>query len=135
ARLTGGFENGAIVLPQHREPRAEVIRMADGRHNAERSAEKCGSQLGAELLPRIKRGPEPTRLVAVKTGSMAGPVTKFVHGGTVIVDLMGECGLRGNLHKILGRIVKSLGPASPKIRCDCCNQSLGLIVQFALWKR
>src|SRR5690606_8625794 len=102
--------------------------MADGRHNAERSAEKCGSKLGAEFLPRIKRGPEPTRLVAVKTGSMAGPVTKFVHGGAVIIDLMRECGLRGNLHKILGRIVKCLGPARPKIRCGRCNQCLGLIV-------
>ncbi len=48
--------------------------MADGRHNAERSAEKGGSQFGAEFLPRIKRGPETTRLVAAKTGSMAGPV-------------------------------------------------------------
>tara|TARA_R110002049_G_scaffold298515_1_gene488284 strand:+ start:3588 stop:3884 length:297 start_codon:yes stop_codon:yes gene_type:complete len=64
-----------------------------------------------------------------------GIMTKFVQGGAVIVDLMGEGRLRGNLHKIRADIVKSLGPARPKIRCGCCNQSLGLIVQFALRKR
>src|SRR5690606_19574716 len=98
--------------------------MANGGHDTERSAEKSGCQFRAEFLPRIKRGPEPTRLVAANAGLVARPVTKFVQGGTVIVDLMGECGLRGNLHKILGRIVKCLGPARSKIRCGCCNQSL-----------
>src|SRR5690606_30923781 len=111
-----GFENGAVVLPQGRKPRAEIIGMTHGRHYTERSAEKCGSQLGAQFLPRIKRGLEPTRLVAVKTGSMARPVTKFVQGGAVIIDLMGECGLRRNLHIILAHIVKGFRPAGPKIR-------------------
>ena len=64
-----------------------------------------------------------------------GIMTKFVQGRAVIVDLISKSWLRGNLHKILADIVKGFGPARPKVRCGRCNQSLGLIVQFALRKR
>jgi hypothetical protein len=46
ARLTGSPDDGAIVLAQDFEPGPDVIRVSDGRDDAERGAAECGVQLG-----------------------------------------------------------------------------------------
>ena len=48
--------------------------MAHSRHDTERGAEKSRSEFSAKFFPRIKRGPETARLIAAKTGLVAGPV-------------------------------------------------------------
>src|SRR5690606_4437029 len=87
ARLIGSFENGAIVLPQYGQPRAEIIGMAHGRDDTESGAKKSRSEFGEYFFPRIKRSPEITRLIAAKACLVSRPVAQFVQGRAVVVDL------------------------------------------------
>ena len=61
-----------------------------------------------------------------------GIMAKFMQGRAVIVDLIREGGLRGNLHIIRAHIIEGFRSTRPKVRCGRRNQSFGLIVQFAL---
>src|SRR3546814_2975323 len=50
AGLAGGAHDRAVIFAQHLEPRADVVRVADRRDDAERSAAEGRAHLGYEFL-------------------------------------------------------------------------------------
>src|SRR3546814_9559864 len=53
AGLAGGAHDRAVIFAQHLEPRADVVRVADRRDDAERSAAEGRVHLGYEFLERV----------------------------------------------------------------------------------
>ena len=61
----GGADDGAVVLAQHLQPGTEVVRVAHGRHDAERRAYEGARHFRDQLLARIG-------FRAIGTGQVAG---------------------------------------------------------------
>src|SRR5207244_9429851 len=62
----------------------------------------------------------------------AGPVTKLMEQGPVIVDLLEESGLRRDVDGIVRRKIERLRAADADIRTGCRGERLGLRHDLAL---
>ena len=49
----GGTDDGAVILTQHGQPRTDIVGVAHGRRDAERSANERAGHLGDQFLAGI----------------------------------------------------------------------------------
>ena len=61
-----GADNGAAVVFEHGQPVSDVIGMADGGHDAERSAEEGAANFRDQFLTGIGLAAKPSAEVAVE---------------------------------------------------------------------
>jgi len=66
ARETRRTEYRPVVFPQYRQPRADIIGMADGRHDPEFRAKKSARHFRAQFLSRIGR-----QIIAIERATQA----------------------------------------------------------------
>ena len=132
---TSRSEDCPLVLTEHLKPRTDIIGMAHGRPDRQRSAGEGACQLRHELLAGIGAAPEGAGEVAVQPAFVPGPVAKLVEGRAVEVDVLGESLLRRHLHEVgIGR-VECGASADPEVCTGCCNQCLGMGNGFALARK
>ena len=63
-----------VVALQDLQPGAEIVRVSDGRRDAQFGAQEGGAKLRDEFLPRISLAAMAAREVAVETRDMPCPV-------------------------------------------------------------
>src|SRR5215471_7149346 len=96
------------------EPVADIIGMADGRHDPERRAAERGTELSHQFLEGIFLGAVGSTQVAVETRTMPGRMTELMQRGAVPVDRF-EIGLRRwDLHIVFGRRIEGAIAANAK---------------------
>src|SRR5690606_29621820 len=76
----------ALIPPQHFEPATDIIGMAHGRADRQRSTGKGARHLRNQFLARIGAAAEAARLVAGQTAPVSGPVAQLVQRGAMPVD-------------------------------------------------
>src|SRR3546814_8803749 len=74
AVLAGGAHDRAVIFAQHLEPRADVVRVADRRDDAERSAAEGRVHTGYEFLERVLIRAESDGLLPIQQDGVAAGV-------------------------------------------------------------
>src|SRR5947208_15454334 len=100
--------------------------MANGRPDRQRGADESGRQLGDQFLVGIELRAESPGVVPVQSARMAGPVTKLMEQGPVVVDLLEESGLRRDVDGIVRRKIERLRAADTDIGAGCRGERPGL---------
>src|SRR5579859_7416624 len=90
--------------------------------------------ISATSSSRVGIRAEPAREVARQPRGMAGPVTKLVKAGSVIIDLLEEGGLRRHLDEIGGVHIEGVLSADAEIGLRRFDQRFGMGDEVALGK-
>src|SRR3546814_18752774 len=91
----------AVIFAQHLEPRADVVRVADRRDDAERSAAEGRVHLGYEFLERVLLRAESAGQIPVQPAVVAAGVPHLVQARAIPVDRLAT-GLRRRAHPLAG---------------------------------
>lgn len=111
----GGTDDGAVVLANDVQPRAEIICMPNGRDDAERRADEGGRELGHAFLDEVGLGAERSALVAPETFPGSRPMRQLMGGGAGEIDRDVEGARTWHLDVVVPGVVKGLVAAETKI--------------------
>ena len=129
ACLRSRSHDRTIVFAQDLEPVADVIGMANRRHDPERCATECGAELSHQFLEGVFLGAMRSALVAVEARAMPGRVAELMQRGAMPVDRL-EIGLRGrDLHIVFGRRIECAIAANMKRDAGRLDSAAGHKVQ------
>ena len=125
-RRAGGAHDGAVVLPQHLEPRADIVGMAHGRGDAERGAQVGRRNFRNQLFERIFLRSERAGQVTVEACRMAAGVADLMERRPMPVDRFEISLWRRDLREIMPWVVEGSLATDAEIQAGCADQCLGL---------